>query len=93
MHAGEQGLAAAGRVEDLAQRLQSVGMSTIEDVHASALWVDHTGFLQLSEVVADGRFGQPESSGEIAGTYFAGVVGEQDRHQLDSNGICKGLEP
>ena len=53
-------LAAAGRVQHLSQRLERVGMRAVEDVHASAFGVDHAGFFELAEVVADRRFGQAD---------------------------------
>ena len=53
-------------------------MGAVEYVHASAFGVDHAGFLQLSEVVADRRFGQSDGGRQVAGADFAGVVGEQD---------------
>ena len=45
-------------------------MGPVVDIHAAPFGFDEAGFAELGEVVADGGFGQAQSSGEVAAVFL-----------------------
>ena len=79
--------AAAVRIEDASECVEDVSPGAVEYVHAATFGNDHACFAELTEVVADGGFGEIDTGGEIAGADLAVVGGEQDRHEFDPNRV------
>ena len=47
----------------------SVPVRAVVDVHTASIGFDESGPAQLAEVMADGRFGQPENGRELTAIF------------------------
>ena len=80
------------RVQCCGQRVERTRVRAMVDMHPAAPRFDESGLAQLSEVVADGRLGQPDRVREYAATFLTPRGGEQHREQLDPDRVAKHPE-
>lgn len=84
--------AAAGRVDDPAQRTEGRCPGAVVDVGSPARAGDQARLAQLLEVVAHGGLGQAQRRSEIAGAQAGVGRGQQPAHELHAHRVGQGLQ-